>query len=154
MHGPGTRVEDFDHAMHRISADNVVEVMEAYRENYAPHMKSFNFFGSKDYNLIDSIVDDFSGEALNKNISYIGNALIERAKALTDKKDKDGNVIEDPRVTAFKDAVKEYTEAKSHKDEDAIKYTFEEFKDWLREIEGTKNQRIIMDTNADTTAAS
>ena len=117
-------------------------------------MKSFNFFGSKDYNLIDSIVDDFSGEALNKNISYIGNALIERAKALTDKKDKDGNVIEDPRVTAFKDAVKEYTEVKNYEDEDSIKYTFEEFKDWLREIEGTKNQRIIMDTNADTTAAS
>lgn len=153
MKGPGTWTRDFDHAMHKISAENVVEVMEGYRENYAPQMKEFGFFGTKDFNLIDSIVGDFSGKDLVKNVKYIGNALIERAKALTDKKDKDGNIIEDPKVTEFKEQLKNFEEVFDQENQKEIKYKFEDFKDWIRELEGTKNKRIIMDTNADTTAA-
>ena len=153
MKGPGTWTRDFDHAMHKISAENVVEVMEGYRENYAPQMKEFGFFGTKDFNLIDSIVGDFSGKDLVKNVKYIGNALIERAKALTDKKDKEGNIIEDPKVTEFKEQLKNFEEVYDEENKKELKYKFEDFKDWIRELEGTKNKRIIMDTNADTTAA-
>ena len=153
MHGSGTKDKQFTDAMHQLSKDNIVEVMEAYRENYAPQMKEFGFFGSQDYNLIDSVIGDFSGQELKENLSYIGNVLIERAKALTDTVDEEGNVIEDPKVVEFREKLKNCTEVLNLENQDSTRFDFEEFKDWIREIEGTKDKRIIMDTNADTTAA-
>ena len=149
MKGPGTWTKDFQNAMHRLKSENIVEVMEAYRENYAPHMKEYGFFGTKDFNLIDSILGDFSGEELNKNIKYLGDMLISRAKALTDTKDDCGNVIEDPKVQEFRKKLEEFADAS---DKDAYKYEFEDFKDWIRKLENTENKRIIMDTNAEKTA--
>ena len=127
-------------------------VMEAYKENYAPSMKSFGFFGDSDYNLIDSIVDDFSGKELDKHIKYMGGLLINRAKALTDKKDENGNVIEDPKVQEFRKLIESYVLGLDDDSKEDIDYKFEDFKDWIRELEGTQNKRIIMDTNAHTTA--
>lgn len=152
MKGPGTWTKDFNNAMHEISPENVVEVMEAYKENYAPHMKEYGFFGTKDYNLIDSIVGDFSGKELNDNINYLGNKLIDRAKALTDKVNDCGDVVEDPKVIAFREELQKFLEVYDETGKDDIKYRFEEFKNWIRELENTKNTRIIMDTNAKKTA--
>lgn len=152
MHGPGTKDKRFNDTLQDIDEKNVVEVMEAYKENYAPKMQAFGFFGDSDYNLIDSIVDDFSGKELDKNIKYIGELLINRAKALTDKKDENGNVIEDPKVQEFRKLIESYVLGLDDDSKEDIDYKFEDFKDWIRELEGTQNKRIIMDTNAHTTA--
>lgn len=151
MHGPGTKDKLFNDTLQDIDEKNVIEVMEAYKENYAPKMQAFGFFGDSDYNLIDSIVDDFSGKERDKHIKYIGNLLINRAKALTDKKDEKGNVIEDPKVEEFRKLLESYVLGLDDDSKEDIDYKFENFKDWIRELEGTQNKRIIMDTNAHTT---
>lgn len=152
MDGPGTWIKDFNNAMNEIDEKNVVEVMETYKENYAPKMKSFGFFGSSDYNLIDSIIDDFSGDELKGHLTHLKDALVNRAKALTDTVDEDGNEVENAKVTEFKNTVASLIGKDDDTSKDNLIKAFEKFKDFIREMEGTTNKRIILDTNATQTA--
>ena len=124
-----------------VDSENVVEVMENYKESFTSDMHG-------DYNLIESIYCDFSGEQRQNLINHLKDALVVRAEKLLNTKDKDGNVVVDPRITQFIEDVKS-----NMGDMNKLKHTFENFKDVIRAAEGTKDKRITKVTNPEVTAA-
>ncbi len=128
-------------AVNEISSKNVVEVMDKYKETIC-----FNNDGGymgNDFNLIESIYEDFSGDKYTTKINHLKDALVQRAKSLIAQYGDKAGITEDD-VAEFEDAVKNnMNDTFWHKwgvggDCEKLKWAFENFKEKVKASEGNE----------------
>ena len=138
--GGDKRVAD---AMNEITPENVVEVMEYYKTEICDK----GYMGD-DYNLVESIYDDFNGKKYKSKISHLETALTQRAEALiADYGEKC------PITQAEIDKFKADVESKKG-DSEEIPKVFEDFKNRLKKAEGGIERKITPKKKDETTATT
>lgn len=138
--GGDKRVGD---AMTEIAPENVVEVMEYYKTEICDK----GYMGD-DYNLVESIYDDFSGEKYTSKISHLQTALADRAYALINDYGEKCPISAD-EIEKFKAAVEA-----NKKDGTALPKIFEEFKNKLKKAEGGLERKITTEKKEETIETS
>ncbi len=135
--GGDKRVGD---TMNEITPENVVEVMEYYKTEICDK----GYMGD-DYNLVESIYDDFNGKKYTSKITHLKNALVQRAEALIADYGENCPITQE-EIEKFKadvDAQKGSAEA--------IPKVFEEFKNKLKRAEGGVERRVTPAKNEEET---
>lgn len=138
--GGDKRVAD---TMNDITAENVVEVMEYYKTEICDK----GYMGD-DYNLIESIYDDFSGKKYTSKIEHLKNALADRATALIADYGE-----ECPISAAEIEKFKADVDAKKGNAAEIPK-VFEEFKNKLKKAEGGIDRKITPEKKEETTTTT
>lgn len=136
--------------VNEIKPENVVEVMEYYKKNICDK----NRMGD-DFNLIESIYDDFTDEKYTTKIAAIENALVARAQALIDKYGEN-TAITPEDIAQFKSDVAANLDADGYHitgDSTPIATTFENFKVLLQNAEGGVDKVIVKKPESATTEA-
>lgn len=132
-------------AVHEISSKNVVEVMDKYKETVC-----FNNDGGymgNDFNLIESIYEDFSGDKYSSKINHLKDALTQRARALIAQYGDKAGITEDD-IAEFESNVKNnMNDTFWHKwgwggDCEKLKWAFENFKEKVKSAEGNEYELV------------
>lgn len=138
-------------ALREVNSKNIVEVMDTYKTTICDEGKMRN-----DYNLVESIYNDFEGEKYSPKITQLMDALVERANALIAKYG-DKIALTQQDVTKFKtDVTINKDKGRSFWGDDGslISHTFEDFKDKLKDAEGSTDVTVVKPTVATTTQTS
>lgn len=131
-------------ALNDVNEKNVVEVMDYYKSEFCDKGLMGN-----DYNLIESIYDDFTdnwtGTKYSPKINLLRDAFANRAQGLIDKYGEKAGITEE-EIAQFQAAVSKNKDADGYHitgDSTPIARTFEDFKNRIKDIEGSMEKSTV-----------
>lgn len=138
-------------AVNEISAKNIVEVMEKYKNEKC--ISGDGGYMGNDFNLIESIYEDFSGEKYTKKIDHLRDTLSQRARNLIAQYGDKSGITEDD-IAEFESEVKNnMNDSFLHKwgwggDCEKLKWAFENFKEKIKSAEGSADRTVYTTTTS------